>query len=112
MKKIIQAKGNVIIVKQKKESVSKGGIVIAKQALEGGSMEEFEGTILATGPAVTKFKKGEIVSFGRNSFSIKKWASEEFLLLFEYAINTAEKIVDDNYIPTESEFVVQELKNG
>jgi len=74
MKKVIKLTTNHVAVEQKKEEVTKSGIVLPTEALEGGSMEVFAGTILGVGPDVTKFKKGDFVSFGKHTGSIKKMA--------------------------------------
>ena len=112
MKKVIDVKGSVIIIKQRKETTTKGGIILTQASLEGGSMEEFEGEIMAVGPLVSKFKVGEVVSFGKHAGSIKSWEKQEYWLLFEHAINTAEKVVGDDYELKSSEFIVNDNVEG
>ena len=112
MKKVVEARGSLVVVEQRQTKVTKSGIIIAKEALEGGSMEEFEGTILAVGPLVTKFKPGEVISFGKHAGSIKFWNKKEYWLLFEHSINTVEKLVEDDDELSSSEFVVEEKVKG
>lgn len=122
MKKIVEARGSLIVIKQRVsekldknkngEYVTKSGIVLTKDAVEGGALEEFEGEILAIGPLVTKFKKGEIVSFGQHAGTIKFWDNREYWLLFEHSINTVEKVVEDDAELSPAEFVVKENIKG
>lgn len=112
MKKVVEARGSLIVIKQRQERVTKGGIHIPTVAVEGGSMEEFEGIILAVGPLVTKFKPGEVVSFGKHAGSIKFWNKEEYWLLFEHSINTVEKLVEDDAKLSTSQFVIEEKVQG
>ena len=112
MKKVVEARGTVIVIKQRQERVTKGGIHIPTIAVEGGSMEEFEGTILAVGEKVKLFKPGEVVSFGKHAGSIKFWNKEEYWLLFEHSINTVEKLVEDDAKLSTAQFVVEEKVQG
>tara|TARA_R100000963_G_scaffold32642_2_gene24477 strand:- start:328 stop:699 length:372 start_codon:yes stop_codon:yes gene_type:complete len=122
VKKIVEARGSLIVIKQRVsekldknkngEYVTKSGIVLTKDAVEGGALEEFEGEILAIGPLVTKFKKGEIVSFGQHAGTIKFWDNREYWLLFEHSINTVEKVVEDDAELSPAEFVVKENIKG
>ena len=118
MKKVVEARGSLIVIKQRVseslnkndrgEYTTKSGIVLTKEAVEGGTLEEFEGEILAVGPIVTKFKKGEIVSFGQHAGTIKSWNKQEYWLLYEHSINTVEKLVKDDAKLSSAEFVVAE----
>jgi len=107
MKKILKAIGNVVIIKQKKEEV-KNGIVIPKSATEGGSMELFEGDVIAVGKLVKKFKKGDHVIFGKNVFAIHKRYGEEYLFIYDPYIPCMELTCDKDYQVDDSEVVVKE----
>ena len=108
MKKVLKATGNVVIIEQKKEEVTKSGIVIAQSALEGGSMEMFEGTVIAVGPSVKKIKKGDYVRFARNGISEFHSYGKAYLMAYEYAIPLIEKEVDETQDINESEFIVED----
>ncbi len=107
MKKVLKATGNLVIIEQKTIEMTDSGIVLADSAMIGGSMEMFEGTILAIGPSVTKFKKGDHVIFGRNVFATHKRQGKEYLMIYEPNLNCVEKLVEDNYEVEDSELVLE-----
>jgi len=86
-----------VVVKQKVEKITESGVIIAQEALEGGSMERFEGEVVAIGEDVGKCFPGDYVSFGRNAFSIKKWNGVEYFYMHESAIHTKQSEVDHDY---------------
>jgi len=98
-----------VVVKQTVEETTKSGIVLAKEALEGGSMEMHEGEVIAVGCEVLKVKVGDYVSFGRHSYSIKKWDGVEYFYLYEDALHTIHEEVKEDYKPSEDEFIVGEV---
>lgn len=108
MKKVIECKGSLIAVKQRQQEVTASGIILTKDSLEGGSLEEFEGEIVAVGDLVSKFKPGDNVCFGKNSFTIKKYFGKEYFFLYEHAINTTELLLEDDKKLLKSQFVIKE----
>ena len=91
---IIEPMGAMVIVKQRIEYRSIEGpngqkiqLHIPEEAIKGGSLELFEGNIVAVGPSVTKLSTGDFVEFGKNSFSTKMQSDQnEYLYLYENAI--------------------------
>ena len=71
-----------ILIKQKKEEVTQSGIILSN-AVTNGSMEKFEGEVLATGPDCSKIKKGDNVVFGRRSAAIYPYYNHEFMIVRE-----------------------------
>ena len=105
-KDILEATGDLVIVKQKKEEVTKSGIVLAKEATHGGSMEMFEGTILAYGPDVRLLKKGDNVVFGRTVFAIHKRKGEEYLFIYERYVSCKTDSVPKEKELTDAQFEI------
>ena len=95
-----------VVVKQRVEKTTESGVIIPEEALNGGSMERVEGEVIAIGGAVHKFVPGQYVSFGRHSFSIKKWNGVEYFYLFQDAIHTVHEDVGDNYECDHDEFLI------
>lgn len=96
-----------VVVKQTVEEVTESGIILTTESVAGGSMEKFEGTVLAIGDEVMSVKVGDYVSFGRNSFSIKRWNDEEYFYIRLSGIHTLEVEVD---IEAEKNLKISELK--
>lgn len=98
---------DAVVVKQRVEKITEGGLIVPKEALYGGTWELFEGIVVAKGELVTNIKVGDHVSFGKNSFSIKKWRGEEYFYLHATAIHTVQEDVDEDYeCESESDFLV------
>ena len=95
-----------VVVKQRVEKTTESGVIVPDEALRGGSMERFEGEVIAIGSEVTKVRPGQFVSFGRNSFSIKKWNGVECFYLYQDAIHTVHEDVADDYECDIDEFIL------
>lgn len=106
--KVLKAFGELMIVKQKVEKITASGITLPDSALRMGSMESFEGEILAVGSKTKHYKKGDWVLFGRNVFASLNRYNKEYLLMFEKDVCCMENDVDDNYVAEDSEFVIPE----
>lgn len=111
---VVKVTGSVILIRQnteydkkEKDFVSKSGIVIPTDAVKGGSLEQFEGTILAVGELVTKFKKGDYVSFGRNSISLKNFNGIEYIMIYEHSLLSKEFQREEGYTPESDEYVLE-----
>ena len=66
----------------------------------------FEGTVLAVGDSVDNFKPGDYVTFGRSTMSIRTYNGKEYIYLREDAIYSVIAKVDEDYTPTQNEFVI------
>tara|TARA_B100001142_G_scaffold330209_1_gene397031 strand:+ start:4506 stop:4844 length:339 start_codon:yes stop_codon:yes gene_type:complete len=99
---------NAVVVKQKVEE-TKSGIILSKESTHGGSMERFDGEVIAVGDSVTTATVGDFVSFGRNSFSIKKYDGEEFFYLYEEALHTIHRNEDQAYECESNEFYIGDV---
>lgn len=108
--KAIRALDNLIIVKQKVETKTKSGIILTEEATRNGSMECFEGEVIAVGEKVTKFKKGDYVLFGRNVFASMKRYGREFLLMYDRDVNCLEFEPTSDEL-TQSEFILEDHIN-
>ncbi len=107
-RKVLKATGNVLILMQKVIKETKSGIIMPAEALAGGSMEQFEGTVVAKGPSVTKFAVGDHVIFGRNVAATHKRYGKEYMIIYEPYVTAVEKTVDEFYELNDSEVVVLE----
>ena len=112
MKRIIKAYDELIIVKQKVVEKTASGIILTPDTTRMGSMECFEGVIVAIGDKVKKFKQGDWVLFGRNVFASMKRDGIEFLLMFERDVNCTERSLPDDYILNQNECEVCEVSYG
>ncbi len=107
MKKVIKILvPNAVVIKQHVEGTTKSGIILSNDALSGGSMERFEGTIIAKGTKVKKVNIGDYVCFGRHSHSIKKIDDEEFFYVYEDSIHMIHTKKENDYVIGTDEFEV------
>ncbi len=104
--KALKMSGNQILIKQKVEEQTASGIIFAKEALKGGSMETFEGTVLAIGPSVSKYKPGDHVLFGKNVFASFYRYEEEYLLVYEPYVWGCEVELDEEDV-TDQFYIVK-----
>jgi len=107
MKKVIKILiPDAVVVKQRVEETTKSGIVLSNDALKGGSMERFEGTVIAKGSKVQKVNIGDYVCFGRHSHSIKKIDGKEFFYVYEESIHMIHTKKESDYVVGIDEFEV------
>jgi co-chaperonin GroES (HSP10) len=105
LKTIVRLQDDHVVVKQA-EKKTESGIIIPDIASKGGTAEMFEGTVLAVGDSVDNFKPGDYVTFGRSTMSIRTYNGKEYIYLREDAIYSVIAKVDEDYTPTQNEFVI------
>nr|ASN63491.1 co-chaperonin GroES [uncultured virus] len=107
MKKVIKILvPDAVVIKQYKEEKTKSGIVLPDAATVGGTMERFEGTVIAIGSKVQLVNIGDYVCFGRHAHSIKKIDGEEFFYVHEESIHMIYTKKEDDYVIGNDEFEV------
>ena len=112
MKKLIKLHGTVMLVKEKVEKVRESGIVIPEVASKMGSMQYFEGEVLAIGDKVTRFKIGDWVIYGTHISSQVIRDGVSYQLMYEKEVECEEIVMDDDYKPKKNEFVTSGVSDG
>jgi len=119
-KEIVAALSDMVIWKQDNPEGLEGndnvslktqsGLLVARTSVEGGSLEEFSGVVLAVGPDVSILKKGDNIVVGKYNATPCLVGGIPFRVSREECVILVRFKAEKDHEVNEHEFVLKEAK--